>query len=102
MNLNKLRKAAEYLEEYDSIGKKLARAMGVSPLYTRTKGTNRGKNMKRKSNGKSNGKRALQGKYMGQVRWLTSKDKKAVSKVRAEKGYSAAIRLAKSLKRKEA
>lgn len=46
---------------------------------------------------KKNPKRVLQGRYMGMVRPLSIANRKAVKKVREEKGVNAAIREAKRL-----
>lgn len=46
-----------------------------------------------------NSKRKLQGRYMGVVRRLTVKQKKAVKAVREKSGYQAAIKKAKSYAR---
>lgn len=58
--------------------------------------------VKKAKAGKKSGTRVLQGRYLGAVRWLTAKQRAEVKKVKEEKGYTQALRLAKSYKKESA
>ena len=53
---------------------------------------------KKKKSKKATGNRALQGKYLGAVRWLTVKQRAEIKRVKDEKGFHAALKAAKIMK----
>src|SRR5258708_3975724 len=86
-----IQKLRQRLAELESVG-------GAGrPRRTTTAKRSKAKRSKRKLSAQARSRLRLQGKYMGYVRRLTAAQKAAVRKVREEKGWQKAIRMAEGL-----